>query len=166
MNDQDSRTIMQALADLRMRQILHTKFHPETKDLYPDAYAYAVAHSLYPLFHEQIGSTDSPATILEINPFYATYRVDRDQVARIHAVLDTRAAAEQGVTFRELEAEFELGLGPWRDASLRVVLINACRYFYLHGLWEDAFWERLAADAPPEARGITRELDRFEVMPL
>lgn len=167
MNTPEARTILQALADVRMRQILHTKFHPDTRDLYPDAYAYAIAHSVYPLFHEQIDPMDSPATILEINPFYATYRVDIDQVETIHQRLGERAEGQGGITFRELEEGFgPEGLGPWRDASLRVVLLNVCRYFYLHGLWEDSFWERFVSDGPPEAQAVTRELNRFEVMPL
>lgn len=167
MTQPDARTLLQALADVRMRQILHTKFHPETRDLYPDAYAYAIAHSVYPLFHEQVDPMDSPATILEINPFYATYRVDIDQVEAIHRRLAERADAGETTTFRELEQGFgSEGIGPWRDASLRVVLINVCRYFYLQGRWNDAFWEALVSDGPPESEAITRELNRFEVMPL
>lgn len=167
MNSQEVRTIMQALADLRMRQILHSKFHPETRELYPDAYAYAISHSVYPLFHEQVGTTDTPATILEINPFYGTYRVDRDQVESVRALLEGHAEAEEPLTFVELEAHYqESGLGPWHGSSLRVVLINVCRYLYLHGVWDDAVWQELLSDAPPEAQVIPRELDRFEIMPL
>ena len=167
MNSQDGRTIMQALADIRMRQILHSKFHPETKDLYPDAYAYAISHSVYPLFHEQVGTTDTPATILEINPFYGTYRVDRDQVEAVRVLLDGRFEGGEPITFVELEGHFQAsGLGPWHGSSLRVVLLNVCRYLYLHGVWSDAFWGELLSDAPPEAQSIPRDLDRFEIRPL
>ncbi len=122
---------------------------------------------MYPLFHEQLGTTDTPATILEINPFYGTYKVDRDQVESVRARLDARAQGGEPVTFVEFEGHYqESGLGPWHGSSLRVVLINVCRYLYLHGAWDEPFWQGLLADAPPEAQSIPRELDRFEIMPL
>ena len=44
-----SKVILKALAEVRRRQIVATKFNPQTEDMYPNAFVHAVMHSVYPM---------------------------------------------------------------------------------------------------------------------
>lgn len=151
--------LLRGLAEIRRHQIIQSKFNQETKNLYSDAYVYAIANSIYPYEHEQLGSETDKEKILLYFPFYETYKVSYDQVKNVAELLDNKWKKES-ITFYELEAHYS---GTW-EGSMRADLIDICRYLYLCRYFDQPFWDHFLSDRPTEANSIAQEyLDLSEL---
>jgi hypothetical protein len=76
MESTDSNVILKAMAEIRRRQIIATKFNPQTEDMYDNSFVHAVMPSIYPFKHEHSGLNDNLADILNAFPFHETYDAD------------------------------------------------------------------------------------------
>lgn len=109
MESSDSKVILKALADIRRRQIIASKFNPQTEGMYDNAFVHAVMHSIYPIRHEHPGHMENPAEILNAFPFYESYNVNFDLVNRIFKQLDEKFVNKENITFYEVEGPYKLG---------------------------------------------------------
>ncbi|HEX7315882.1 MAG TPA: hypothetical protein VF297_18340 [Pyrinomonadaceae bacterium] len=163
MDIDNSRIILKALAENRRRQIIATHYNPQTADLYTDAFVYAVAHSVCPIFEEYPGYRTERADILEVLPFHETYEVSYALVKQIHDQLDKAQLNKEKITYYDVEGPYKLGSEHWPGLDVRGDLINICRYFFLSGSFDKEFWTGFMSDAPVEASGITKEWSRDEL---
>lgn len=158
--------ILRALADIRRRQILLAKLNTATDGLYPDAFAYAVLHRVYPAYHEEIpfgGEGLTKQQILELSPFHDTYNVEREQVVEIAELLDSKWLAKEHITYYDVEGEYQHGEKRWKGDSLRDGLITTCRYLFLHGMFDKPFWIHLMSEAPTEAYDVMHDWKAEEI---
>lgn len=145
-----SEQILRALAEIRKRQIISIKLNPATENIYSDAYVFAVAKSIYPLYHENQSLIYDKETILQNYPFYETYDISREQVEEISKLIRNGENGEP-VTFYRLEGKLRDRSDwskEWRD--FRGDLIDVCRYFFLSNMFSDK-WESFLSKAPSEA---------------
>ena len=119
-------------------------------ELLPDAYAYAWANGVYPLFHEV-------AYLHE--PFAAQFEVTKEMLEELGTYLDDRWLAKNVPSFYKLEDHYEvrLGVSGWN----RHRLVAACRYMFLDGSFDKPFWDALlkGSDHPSEAKAITQKFN-------
>lgn len=151
--------LLHALADVRRQQIVHAKFSEATRDLYPDAFAYAVANSVCPVLHEDAGLEDPGDGLSTQHPFRSTYRVPYGQVKELAELLDAKWMAKETITFYDVEDHYGRtvpGTATWKGTDLRMDLIHCCRYFALNGLFGDDFWTAFLSNAPSEANDLAR----------
>jgi antitoxin MazE len=161
----DSEVILKALAEIRRGQIVATKANPQTKKVYTHAFVYAVRHSVYPIFEENVDPAASAAENRRRLPFYDTYDVPHDTVKEIAELLDKQFSDKGKITFRDVEDAYTGGREHWNGKSVRVDLVHICRYFYLQGMFNKQFWKQFLSDCPAEAGGITSSWKR-EVLHL
>lgn len=90
MDSLDSKVILKALAEIRRRQIIATKFNPETEQMYDNSFAHAVMHSIYPIKHEHPGLERNSPEILARFPYYETYDAGFEIVQEIAELLDKK----------------------------------------------------------------------------
>lgn len=149
-------TVLQALAEIRRRQILAIKLNPQTKDIYSDAYVFAVSRSIYPFYDENVGFLEDRDDIVRKLPFIETYDISREQVEEVVNLIDQGLEKKDPISFRTLEATFH-NRAEWNRKwrNLRVDLINVCRYLFLSGAFTDA-WEKFLDGGPSEAKPLNR----------
>lgn len=148
-------TNQKSIFNLQRFIILQTKLNPATSNLISDAYVYAWYHSVYPYLDDS-----------EIHRTLKDYfDVSEEQVETIANLADAKWLEKKYLTYYEYERlfayqekykEFEIG---------RVELLSAFRYFFLHGIFDDEFWNGLlkAGEHPIEATSITRPLNISEL---
>jgi hypothetical protein len=158
-----SKVILKALAEVRRRQIVATKFNPQTEDMYSNAFVHAVMHSVYPMTEEHIGFKDDLVDIVDSLPFYETYDVGFELVKEIAELLDKKWLNKEKITFYDIEGPYKLGGEHWNGKDVREDLINICRYFYLSHMFDKKFWNEFMSDSPSEASGVTAEWNRDEI---
>ena len=156
--------ILKALAEIRRGQILSTKANPQTADLYTDAYAHAIMHSVCPIFEEEIGFAESTDEKLNLFPFYETYDVPHNLVQEIAELINPKWLNKEQVTFYNIEEQYDVGGKQWPGKVLRVDLINICRYFYLRNMFDEEFWKQFMSDCPSEASSVTDLWSREEIV--
>jgi len=156
-----AQVILKALAEIRRGQILATKASAQTADLYDNAFVYAIMHRIYPVRHEDPGSSHDPANILDSLPFYRAYEVGREQVQEVADLVDERWRNREKITFYDLEDRYQSG---WAGKELRSDLINICRYFYLLRWFDEPFWNEFMSYCPGEAHDLTCEWERSEIV--
>ncbi len=117
----------------------------------PDAYVYAWEDRVYPR-HDQ-GSTLH-------EPFGNYFNVTEKLGDELATFLDDRWTKKKVPTFYELEDHFEVRLR--RNEWDRGKLISACRYMFLHDLFDAAFWKMLLKPTqhPSAAASIMRKFER------
>ncbi len=150
-------SILNALAEIRRRQILAIKLNPQTKDLISDAYAFAVSKSIYPLYDESVSFLEDKDDILRKSPFIETYDISREQVDEVVTLIDQAVEKGESISFSTLEATFYSRLDwnrKWRH--LRIDLMHVCRYIFLSGAFADT-WEKFLEGAPSEAKALNRK---------
>lgn len=157
------KVILKALAEVRRRQIVATKFNPQTEELYSDAYVYAVQNSVYPINEEHVGFEDGLSEILDSLPFHETYDVGFELVKEIAGLLDKKWLAKEKITFYDVESPYRLHGEHWKGKDVRMDLINMCRYFYLSNMFDKEFWRQFMSESPAEASGVTDEWNRDEL---
>jgi antitoxin MazE len=158
-----SKIILKALAENRRRQIIATHYNPQTADLYTDAFVYAVAHSVCPIFEEYPGYRTERADILEVLPFHETYEAGYALVKQIYDLLDKAQLNKEKITFYDVESPYRLSGEHWAGLDIRGDLINICRYFFLSDSFDKEFWTAFMSSAPVEASGITEKWSRDEL---
>jgi len=165
MENKDFIRLYSALADIRKRQILLSKFDDNTKYFYPDSYAFAIRNSVYPIQHEDRMMEDDSDAIYASLPFYDTYDVPCEQVEELATMLDEKWLAKEKITFYGLERHYgyRSGNSSWKGTHVRVGLLHCLRYFYLQDLFDEEFWKEILSDSPSEAKGITREFQLSEL---
>ena len=109
------------------------------------AYRDAVAHLVYPALDEA-----APW----FKPIMLRFDVDRDQVLGLAAFLDERWKSNHPPSFYFLEQSRRNY--PWAFELGRSELIYACRYLFLHDLFDEKFWNTLCerGNSPFEAELI------------
>lgn len=134
--------------NLQRFQILQTKLNPETSHLIPDAYAYAWYQKLFPLLddcelHEDLEEC---------------FDITKEQVDIISKRADSEWLEKRYYTFYEYEDFYNVRYSNEHNIS-RHTLIATFRYLYLHGTFDDVFWETLIKPMqhPSEASLVTSE---------
>ena len=135
----------------RFNVLVAAKTADPDEELLPDAYVYAWANDVYPLFHES-------AHLHE--PFAAQFRVTKEMVEELSKYLDDRWLAKDVPSFYQLEDHYDVrsGTTAWDRHSLLVT----CRYMFLNNMMFDkAFWDTLlkGSNHPTEAKLITRKFN-------
>lgn len=161
---QEDIIILKALAEIRRGQILSTKANPQTEDLYADAYVHAIMHSVCPIFEEKSGFAESINERLNLSPFCETYDVPHNLVQEIAELMDAKWLNKEKITFYEIEEQHNAGGKTWLGKSLRVDLINICRYFYLSRKFNEEFWDHFMSNRPSEASNVTAPWSREEIV--
>lgn len=163
-NTDNTKAVMKGLADLRSRQIVLTKFNSETKDFYDDSYVFAIANSVYPIYHEEKYFETDPERIKENLPYYDTYKIPESVVTELVEFLDKKWSEKEPVTFYQLEGIYR---NSWQGENLRPDLIRCLRYFFLNGGFDEEFWDTILTpmEYPTEASRITKQFDKNELLP-
>ena len=128
-------------------QVLTAAVTPGVEDRLPEAYVFAWDNEVYPF--------SDAGSHLHV-PFEPYFRVCEEKAEELSKFLDDRWLAKKVPTFYELEDHFETRFG-WD----RGMLISACRYMYLHNLFDAAFWKTLLTPGkhPTEAATISRKFN-------
>jgi antitoxin MazE len=158
-----SKVVLKALAEVRRRQIVATKFNPQTENIYSDAFVHAVMHSVYPMNEEHLGFKDNLSEILDSLPFYETYDVSFELVKEIAEMLDKKWLNKEKITFYDVESPYRLSGEHWKGKDARMDLINICRYLYLSHMFDKDFWKEFMSESPSEASDVTSEWSRDEL---
>lgn len=134
--------------NLQRFQILQTKLNPNTSHLIPDSYAFAWYQKLYPLLDN-----------CELHEDLAEYFIiNKEQVDIISQRADSEWLEKRYYTFYEYEDYFQVRYVPVKNIS-RHALIATFRYLYLHGTFDEVFWDTLISPMkhPCEASIVTSE---------
>lgn len=146
--------VMGALFAQQRMQVMHLGKH---YDEFSDAYLHAWESGVYPLMSDSDGSI--PRRPHEL---YARYFITpKEKVEFLLKRLDDAWRKQEGLTFYGLEDE--LGGRSFSSQGWdRCDLINICRYLYLDGCYDKAFWAALVENGkcPCEALSLNSELNR------
>ena len=136
--------------NLQRFQILQTKLNPNTSNLIPDSYAYAWYQKLFPLLDDSDLHED----------LITCFEITKEQVEIISERADSEWLEKKYYTFYEYESFFCVRNSPVKDIS-RHTLIATFRYLFLHGTFDDIFWDTLIKpmEHPIEASSITSEFN-------
>ena len=106
------------------------------------AYEYALAHLVYP-------ALDEAAPWFQ--PLMLRFDVNRDEVLGLTAWLAEKWESGHPVSFYYLEQQSRYY--PWAVRLERSDLIYACRYLFLHNVFDNSFWSTLCerGNSPFEA---------------
>lgn len=160
----DNKTVLKALAEIRRGQVLATKANPQTQDLYTNAFAHAILHSVCPIFEEDPELAKTVAERTELFPFHETYEQSHETVEEVAELLDKKWLAREKITFYDLEDIYGHGGKSWPGKCLRINLINITRYFYLRGMFDADFWKEFLSNCPTEASDVGDPWDRQEIV--
>ncbi len=167
----DDTNLLAALAEIRRIQVVTAKLNNATQGVFDDAYAYAIAHRLYPLYQEDIGSHDEPANrghdvtrfqdphkrklVTEVYPYFGTYRLSYGQVADVANLIEARMEiGKDTMTFFELvETYAREQKHIFKEATLADDLFHICRYVYLSSHEDREFWQHFASGTLPASLG-------------
>ncbi|HBC7420215.1 TPA: hypothetical protein KEY88_002908 [Serratia marcescens] len=146
--------IMGALFIQQRIQIMHIGKH---HDEFSDAYLYAWESGVYPFMSDTDGSV--PRRPHELYAEFFT--TSKEKVKFLLKRLDDAWIKKECLTFYDLEDE--LGVRSFSSNGWdRCDLINICRYLYLDGCFDNAFWAALIENGkcPSEALSLTSDFDR------
>jgi hypothetical protein len=131
-------------------QVLTAALTAGMEDRIPQSYVYAWDSEVYPF-------SDSGANLHV--PFEPFFRVGKERSEELSSFLDDRWVRKKVPTFYELEDHFEIRFG--RSGWDRGMLITACRYMHLNGLFDPTFWRKLltAGQHPTEASVVVRKFN-------
>ena len=161
--------IIYALAEMRRHQVVAAKLTPHLAGMYPDSYAYAIAHLLAPIFHDQVFEA-TKSHVADLYPFEPGYLYPRDLVDKTFDLVDAvrsafhapEESADTPMHYTALVDKDPYKLG---KAGIRIFL----RYIYLYDLVEHdvqvdiGFWDHFLDD--PETKGkITAPFDPQELV--
>lgn len=146
--------IMGALFIQQRIQIMYLgKYHDE----FSDAYLHAWESGVYPVMSDSVGSI--PRRLHE--PYANYFTTSKEKVEFLLKRLNDAWHNKKGLTFYDLEDE--LGFLSFSSQGWdRLDLINICRYLYLGGCYDKAFWDALieSGKCPCEAHSLTSKFDR------
>lgn len=135
-----------SIFNLQRFQILQTKLNTNTSHLIPDSYAYAWYQKLFPLLDD----SDLHEDLIDC------FEITKEQVDIISERADSEWLKKNYYTFYEYEKHFNVRYDAVKEIS-RHTLIATFRYLYLHGTFDETFWNTLLKPMqhPVEASSIT-----------
>ena len=138
--------IKQALYQQTRLTILLTAKDGHENSPFSTAYLHAWDSNVYPALDEGADWH---------KPHEAEFKVSEKMVDELHGFLADCWNDKKPLTFYDLEAHYDARHGntEWD----RSVLVDVCRYFYLHGhLFDSEFWDKLTENGtcPSEAHSI------------
>lgn len=138
------------LFSLTKFQILTTKLNPQTQSHISDEYAYAWYAGVYPFFDH-----DSEF----VSQYSDYFDIKESVVEKVITYLDDECQKSEYHTFYDIEKHF-------KDTVSRPRLVEILRYVFLHGCFDDIFWNTLISNGncPIEAKTITSKFDIDEIM--
>jgi hypothetical protein len=142
------------------KSIIHSFFTNTSRDVYPDAYYFAISNEIYPYFHT--GDRD------ENKDFDSFFNLNRDAVEELIKFLDKDFIAGNYKTFYEYEDILDVKQltknSPLNYKFDRLDLRNVIRYCYMEGCFNKEFYEILLSDCPSEAHRIKDDLSQIEML--
>jgi len=137
-------------------QILATAKNPAMQGMLSGAYVYAWDNNIYPIKEEGVTWHKG---------YEDCFSVDAEAMGELLKFLDERWLEKNPITFYELEDHYDVSGVRSGAVWDRGDLISACRYFYLHRLFDTAFWDHMvgAANGPVESHGIRHNFDLAEI---
>ncbi len=151
----DSKVMLRALGEIRRLAIINAASQPQRTHIYPRPHVYAIIHRIYPILDENRGVLTDRDDILNALPFTEAYDVGYEFVKEIYDLLDSIWVNRQEITFYQLENPYRFGEKNMGTANLRKDLIAIARYFFLHGAFDNGFWNNFMSNSPQEASVIT-----------
>jgi hypothetical protein len=133
------------LFNLQRFTILQTKINPQTKSSISDDYAYAWYSGVYPFFDEN-----------ELTELYKDFfEVKKGIVRKVIEYLDAEWLNRNYYTFYQIRDYFN------KDEIDKYQLILILKYVYLHGGFDQEFWNVLlkSGEYPIEAKSIISKFD-------
>jgi hypothetical protein len=160
----DSTVILRALGEIRRLAIVQAASQPQRHNLFPRPHVYAIIHRVYPLLDEHRGILTDRNDILLALPFTESYDVSYEFIKEVYDLLDSVWTGHQSITFYQLENPYRFGDKNLGTANLRRDLIAIARYLFLHGSFDNDFWESFMSNAPQEASVITEPWSDDELL--
>lgn len=145
------------LFNLQRFQILSLYSTSPDSNQSTDAYAYAWERGVYPVGSDHVSWHA---------PYGDHFRVSEEKVNELAVFLDGLWLEGKKITFYELESHYGVRNSLHSSANWdRPDLINACRYLYLLGWFDEGFWNGLVghSNCPTEAKSILRPLKRSDL---
>lgn len=152
---------LSALAEIRKHQIIQAKFNEQTKDIYSDAYAYAICKFVHPIFQEDILDNcynEQDKTIYF--PFHKIYKITYEQVTEVRLHLIKEFTDGSNIKFRDLERYYQTA---WNVVETEDDLIKICRYLCLHEEFNKDFWKSLILNHNDRVLQINKEFRLSEI---
>ena len=142
---------LNALYQLHRYQILLNAKSPDGEYRFPKGYLYAVAHDVYPLWHESWHTSES-------DPFESLYHTKKEFIANVMKYVDDLCISKKDLpSFYDLETIY--------GRENRSSLIRSFRYCYLNRGFDDTVYKALFGESahPTEASGICMEFQDYEL---
>lgn len=138
---------------LQKFMILQTKLNPQTSMQIPDEYAYAWYVGLYPFFHDN----EWHENVKEY------FNISEEKVTKVIKYLDSEWLNKKYYTFYEIEKYYKYSKTD-NDVT-RNDLLCILRYVFLHGGFDNMFWDRLLEKEqyPIEAASIISDFDTDKI---
>lgn len=142
-------TLEQMLFLLQKSQVMSWFFGVDTKSFVSAPYAYAWYEGVFPILDE---SAEWHA------PYANHFKISESLMDELHSFLCDCWDGKKDLSFYDLEAHYGVR-GSTHDGPYwsRFTLCHACKYFYLHEIFDDNFWNTLLENgkSPAEARSIS-----------
>jgi|GEM_PF-2221754 len=142
---------LRALYQLHRYQILLCPKGVDGKYVLPEPYLYAVAHDVYPMWHQSWHTDDN-------DPFESMYHTKKEFIEDLMTYVDGLWVEKKSIpTFYDLERKY--------GQENRSALIRSFRYCYLNRGFDESFYRQLlgTADHPTEASGICHPFEEYEL---
>ncbi len=135
---------------MRLTILLTAKDGVENSPFLP-AYIQAWDDGVYPLLDEGASWHE---------PHKDSFPIGEEMVENLHSILCKHWDGKTGLTFYKLEDELDIhGQSTSLGEFTRSEVIRICRYFYLHDIFDKAFWSTLCTnmECPSEAHSIAAD---------
>ena len=145
------------LFNMQRFQILSRYTDPNVKQNFSAAYAFAWHESIYPFLNESAKWH---------KPYEDCFDVQEKQFDELHEFLADRCDSNKLISFYELEDHYRVQRSASNASSWsRMHLVNACKYLFLEGQFDEAFWNHLLENGkcPSEAFSIRRKFNSSNV---
>ncbi|MDL4861432.1 hypothetical protein NPJ88_003715 [Halomonas elongata] len=149
--------IEQALYQQMRLSILLTAQNGVSESPFSPDYIAAWDNEVYPLFNE--GASWH-------KPHEACFKIGKAKVEELFNYLLNHFDNKSELTFYELEKSFGIHGSAYATMGWeRFDLTKICRYLYLNGCFDEAFWSTLTrnGECPGEAHSILRPIDHMNI---
>ena len=143
--------VLKALYQLHRTQILLHAKDNDGQYQFPDAFLYAVAHHVYPMWHQSWDDDDN-------DPFESLYHTKKEFIEDVMEYVDNLWHQQKTIpSFYQLEEKY--------GRECRISLIHSFRYCYLNGGFDEKFFSQLLdhQNYPVEASGICKPFNDDEL---
>ena len=142
--------ILRAIYETKREELLIAKLQNTKNNNISDAYVYAYASRLCPVFHSQ-----NALELGQSDPFEEIYHIKRESILVVLNYCDEKWGNNDKIDFNQLENRFEK-LGRW-------VLIAILRYAYLSDKFDGSFFSMLHENHTTEYQKIDTPLSSDEI---